>query len=189
MTAQGAPPPSEKEKMLSGELYRADDPELAAERRRCQSLLRAYNAEPDDGARSALLGQLFGSVGPGTAVLPPLTCDYGYNIALGAAAFVNYGAIILDVVRVVIGDHAQIGTAVQILTADHPRDPHLRRSGAESGSPVTIEDNVWIGSGAIVCPGVAIGADSVVGAGSVVTRDIPAGVVAAGNPCRVIRSL
>lgn len=180
---------SEKEKMLAGELYRADDPELLAERRRCQAQLRVYNEETDEQARLALLRELFGRVGDGTAIHSPLTCDYGYSISVGANTFINYGVIILDVVPVVIGDHVQIGTAVQILAADHPRDPHLRRTGVESGSPVMIEDDVWIGSGAIVCPGVTIGANTVIGAGSVVTRAIPRDVVAAGNPCRVIRSL
>jgi maltose O-acetyltransferase len=181
--------PSEKEKMLAGELYRADDQELSAERERCQALLRTLNAEVDEQARSALLRQLLGRVGHGATILPPLACDYGYNIEVGAQSFINYGAIILDVVPVVIGDHVQIGTAVQILTADHPRDAGLRRSGAECGSRVTIEDNVWLASGAILCPGVTIGANSIVGAGSVVTRDVPPDVVAAGNPCRVIRAL
>jgi maltose O-acetyltransferase len=180
---------SEKEKMLAGELYRADDPELVADRERCQSLLRAFNGEAEEAARSSLLRELLGAVGEGASIQPPLTCDYGYNVSLGAGSFINYRAIILDVVSVVIGDHAQLGTAVQILTADHPRDPELRRTGAESGVPVTVEDNVWIGSGAIVCPGVTIGANSVIGAGSVVTREVPPDVVAAGNPCRVIRSL
>ena len=175
--------------MLAGQLYRADDPQLVAERRRCQDLLRAYNDEVEEPARSRSLRELLGRVGERASVQSPLTCDYGYNISLGASTFVNYGAIILDVVPVVIGDHVQIGTAVQILTADHPRDPGVRRTGVESGSPIRIADNAWIGSGAILCPGVTIGADSVIGAGSVVTRAVPAGVVAAGNPCRVIRSL
>jgi maltose O-acetyltransferase len=175
--------------MLAGELYRADDPELVAQRHSCQSLLRAYNSEADERQRSALLRELLGHVGDDAVVQPPFTCDYGYNIALGQNAFVNYGAIILDVCAVRVGDHVQIGTAVQILTAEHPRDPQLRRTGAEYGSPVAIEDNVWVGSGAIICPGVTVGANSVIGAGSVVTAAIPPDAVAAGNPCRVIRSL
>lgn len=175
--------------MLAGELYRADDPELVGERGRCQSRLRAYNDEVDERARSVLLRELLGRAGEGATIQPPLRCDYGYNISVGADTFINYAAIILDVAQVVIGRHVQIGTAVQILTADHPRDPQLRRSGVEHGSAVRIEDNVWIGSGAIVCPGASIGVNSVVGAGSVVTGSIPRDVVAAGNPCRVIRSL
>lgn len=175
--------------MLAGELYRASDPELTGDRRRCQALLRAFNGETDEQARSALLAQLLGGAGAGAEVLPPFLCDYGYNVSLGAGAFVNYRAIVLDVAPVVIGDNVQIGTAVQILTADHPRDSEVRHSGLESGSPVAIEENAWIGSGAILCPGVSVGKDSIVGAGSVVTRAVPAGVVAAGNPCRVIREL
>jgi maltose O-acetyltransferase len=180
---------SEKEKMLAGELYRADDPELVAERRRCQSRLRAFNEEDDEQARSGLLRELLGRVGDGTVIQPPFTCDYGYNLSVGARTFVNYAAIVLDVVAVTIGDDVQIGTAVQILAADHPRDADARRGGLESGSPVTIADNAWIGSGAIICPGVDIGRNSVIGAGSVVTRAIPPDTVAAGNPCRVIRPL
>ncbi len=179
----------EKEKMLAGELYRPDDPQLTAERRRCEARLRALNGETDEAGRWALLRQLLGRVGEGAEIRPPFHCDYGYNISLGSSAFVNLGAIVLDVATVTIRDKVQIGSAVQILTADHPRDPELRRSGAESGSPIVIEENAWIGSGAILCPGVIVGADSIVGAGSVVTAAIPPGVVAAGNPCRVIRSL
>ena len=179
----------EKEKMLRGELYRGDDAELTAERRRCQAVLRAFNTETDEEARTALLSQLLGRLGEGTEIQPPFVCDYGYNVSIGARAFVNYGGVFLDVAPIVIGDHVQIATAVQLLTADHPREPELRRRGLESASPIEIEENVWIGSGAILCPGVTVGKDSIVGAGSVVTRAVPAGVVAAGNPCRVIREL
>lgn len=180
---------TEKEKMLAGELYRADDPELVAERLRCDALLRRVNDEPDARARCAALAELLGSLGPGAEVRPPLHCDYGYNVAIGAGAFLNFGAVILDVGRVTIGDAVQIGPGVQLLAADHPRDPDMRRSGLESGAPVTLGDNAWIGAGAIVCAGVSVGADSIVGAGSVVTRDVPPGVVAAGVPCRVIRDI
>ena len=180
---------TEKEKMLAGELYRADDPELVAERLRCEALLRSFNDEPDADARRIALAELLGSLGAGAEVRPPFACDYGYNVAIGAGAFLNFGAVILDVGRVTIGDAVQIGPCVQLLAADHPREPALRRSGAESGAPVTIGDNAWIGAGAIICPGVSVGADSIVGAGSVVTRDVPAGVVAAGVPCRIVREL
>jgi maltose O-acetyltransferase len=182
-------PSSEKEKMLAGELYRSDDPALVAERRRCRALLRSYNEESDEEVRRGALHQLFGSVGDGATVEPPFACDYGYNISLGAGTFINYGAIVLDVAPVVVGDQVQIGTAVQIPTADHPREPELRRRGLERALSIEIEDNAWLGSGAILCPGVTIGANSIVGAGSVVTRAIPANVLAAGNPCRVIREL
>ena len=175
--------------MLAGELYRADDPELVAERRRCQDVLRRFNGEPDEEARLALLHELLGPVGDGAVVQPPLLCDYGYNLSLGAGAFVNYGAVVLDVAPVTVGDRAQIGTSVQLLTADHPREADLRRQGAERGLPIAIAENAWIGSGAILCPGVTVGANTIVGAGSVVTRTLPADVVAAGNPCRVVRPL
>ncbi len=136
-----------------------------------------------------MLHELFGAVGDGVTVQPRLVCDYGYNFRLGPNTLVNYGAIILDVAAVVVGDQVQIGTAVQILTADHPRDAGLRRRGLERGLPIEIQDNAWIASGAILCPGVSIGVNSIVGAGSVVTRAVPADVLAAGNPCRVIRPL
>jgi maltose O-acetyltransferase len=128
------------------------------------------------------------SVGEGTLLRPPFYCDYGSNIHLGKNVFLNYNCVILDVVRVTIGEETRIGPAVQIYTADHPRDPAVRRSGLESGVPVTIGSNVWIGGGAIILPGVTIGDDAIVGAGSVVTRDVPAGATVAGNPARVHRA-
>jgi maltose O-acetyltransferase len=126
-------------------------------------------------------------VGERVEIRPPFFCDYGFNIHIGADSFLNFNCVILDTVAVTIGDRVQIGSAVQILAADHPLDPEARRTGVESGRPVVIEDDVWIGAGAILVPGVTIGTGSVIGAGSVVTRDIPAGVVAVGNPCRVLR--
>ena len=176
---------SERDKMLAGELYRPDDPELVEERRRCRELLDAFNAEPVPGRLAALVG----SAGRDCEVVAPLMCDYGWNISLGERAFVNAGAVILDCAPVTIGALALLGPNVQLLAADHPRDPELRRSGLESAAPVTVGENVWIGAGAILCPGVSVGDDSIIGAGAVVTRDVPAGVVAAGNPCRVIRRL
>ncbi|MEA2427574.1 MAG: maltose O-acetyltransferase, partial [Thermoleophilaceae bacterium] len=116
-------------------------------------------------------------------------CDYGYNISIGTQVFVNFDCVFLDCAPIVIGHHAQIGPAVQLLAADHPLDPHQRREGLELAKPIDIGPNAWLGGGALVCPGVTIGADSVIGAGSVVTRDVPAGVVAVGNPCRVLRPL
>ena len=175
--------------MLAGELYFAGDPELVEERDRCERLMRAFNAEPDPGARGALLRELLGEVGEGSDVRPPFFCDYGYNVKLGSGVFLNFNCVILDVVAVMIGDRVQIGSSVQILAADHPLDPQTRATGAENGRPVAIEDDVWIGSGAILCPGVTVGRGSVIGAGSVVTREIPAGVLAVGNPCRVLREL
>ena len=176
--------------MLAGELYRAVGPELAADNLRADRLLRAYNATGADETerRSAILAELLGLVGEGVVVRPPFYCDYGYNIRLGRGVFVNFGCVFLDVVGIEIGDGCQIGPSVQILTADHPRDPVLRRQGLESGKPVRIGRNAWIGSGAIILPGVTVGEDAIVGAGSVVTCDVPEGATVVGNPARV-RSL
>jgi maltose O-acetyltransferase len=174
--------------MLAGELYDAGDPELLAERARCEELMRRFNAEPEEEARAAILRQLLGGVGEDAYVRPPFFCDYGYNITLGAGSFLNFNCVILDVVPVTIGDRVLIASAVQFLAADHPRDVATRSTGLENGRPIVIEDDAWIGGGAILCPGVTIGRGSIIGAGSVVTRDVPAGVVAAGNPCRVLRA-
>lgn len=175
--------------MLRGDLYLADDPVLVEERARAQRLLEQFNTmsvdRPTD--RRALLAALLGSLGDGAEVLPPLRCDYGYTTSIGARTFINYGAVILDPGYVRIGADVQIGPSVQLLTATHPVDAATRKARWESAHPITIEDGAWLGGGVIVCPGVTIGRDAVIGAGSVVTRDIPAGVVAVGNPCRVIR--
>jgi maltose O-acetyltransferase len=178
---------SEKEKMLAGALYRGS-PEIVADQRRCQSLLHQYNATRPDATvqRAALLRDLLGGIGKGTVIRPPFHCDFGYNIRLGGGVFLNFGCVLLDVVPIEIGDLCQIGSLVQILTADHPRDPALRRQGYESGIPISIGENVWIGSGAIILPGVTIGDDAIIGAGSIVTRNVPAGATVMGNPARVI---
>jgi len=178
---------SEKEKMLAGELYRAVGPELAADNLRADRLLRAYNATDADEVerRITILAELLGAAGEGTVVRRPFHCDYGYNIRLGRGTFVNFGCVFLDVAAIELGDNCQVGPSVQVYTADHPRDPALRREGYESGLPVHIGRNVWIGGGAIVLPGVSIGDDAVVGAGSVVTRDVPPGVTVMGNPARI----
>jgi maltose O-acetyltransferase len=178
---------TEKEKMLAGELYRGDDPELSADRARCRELLRALRTEPQ--SHDALLTQLLAHLGTGATIEAPFACDYGYNIRLGENAFVNFNAVFLDCAAITIGDRAQIGPAVQLLTADHPLDPQARREGLECASPIAIGADTWVGGGAIVLPGRTIGERSVIGAGSVVTRDIPAGVVAVGNPCRPIKTL
>jgi len=184
-------PMSEKEKMLAGELYNAADAELVVERRRAQLLLVRYNATgPDDpAARATLLRELFGALGDGADIQPRFSCDYGYNIELGAKAYFNVNCVVLDVARVVIGRNALFGPAVQIYTAMHPMTVAERRLGLEYGLPVDIGDDVWIGGNAVICPGVSVGSGSVVGAGSVVTRNVPPGVFAAGNPCRVVRKL
>jgi len=175
--------------MLAGEDYDAADPELVADRDACERLVRAFNDAPDGRRRVRVLCQLLGFLGEGAEIRPPFICDYGFNVSMGHGAFVNYGAVMLDCAPVSIGERAQIGPGVQLLTADHPRDPGRRRAGLESARPVTIGANAWLGGGVIVCPGVVIGDDSVIGAGSVVTGDVPAGVVAAGSPCRVQRRL
>ena len=181
----------QKDRMLAGELYHANDPELRADAMRCDRLLRRFNATGADEAdeRAAILRELLASVGEGVVIRPPLAMDYGYQTTIGAGTFINSGAVILDVGRVTIGADAQIGPNVQILTPTHPLDPALRRTGAEAAEPIEIGDNAWLGGGVIVCPGVTIGRDTVVGAGAVVTRDLPDGVLAVGNPARVIREL
>jgi maltose O-acetyltransferase len=178
---------TQKDRMLAGELYVADDPELAADNRRISAWMARYNAALDRSPeeRHAMLVEAFAFVGAGANIRPPFFCDYGYNISIGDGAFMNHNCVVLDVVKVAIGARTQIGSAVQILTADHPRDPALRAQLLEFGRPVTIGSNVWIGSGAIILPGVSIGDDAVVGAGSVVTRDVPPGATAVGNPARL----
>jgi maltose O-acetyltransferase len=180
-----------KQRMLDGQLYRADDPELAADHARAQDLLEAYNAtrHDQDDERAALLERLLGAVGAGVVVKPSFRCDYGHPITIGDGTFVNYDCLMLDVVDIAIGAYCQIATRVQLLTATHPIDPVARRAGWESGAPIRIGDNVWLGGGVIVCPGVTIGDDTVVGAGAVVTRDLPGGVVAVGAPARVMRAI
>lgn len=179
---------TEKEKMLAGELYRPDDAELQADIAANYAWLDEYNGSVAKSAaeRIVLLRQRLGGAGDGAVIRPPFFCDYGYNIRIGANAFLNFNCVILDVAPVSIGDGTQIGPAVQIYAADHPRDPAQRRVGLELGRPVGIGRNVWIGGGAIILPGVTIGDDAIVGAGTVVTRDVPAGATVVGNPARQI---
>jgi maltose O-acetyltransferase len=179
--------PSEMEKMLSGALYDASVPEIQAALAATMAWLRRYNAAigMDATGLRALLAERLGPVGPGTIVRPPFHCDYGFNIDLAADVFLNFNCVILDVVAVSIGEATQIGPGVQILTADHPRDAATRATGLEFGRPVRIGRNVWIGGGAIILPGVTIGDDAVVGAGSIVTRDVAAGATVVGNPARM----
>lgn len=177
---------SEKQKMLSGLSYRPGDPEIRAEAAATFAWLARFNASlalPRE-ARQALLRERLAEVGAGAAIRPPFHCDYGFNISLGEGAFLNFNCVILDVVAVAIGAMTQIGPGVQILTADHPRDPEERRSGLEFGRPVRIGANVWIGAGALLMPGVSVGDDAIVGAGSVVTRDVAPGATVVGNPAR-----
>lgn len=181
---------TEKEKMLAGELYTPLDEDLTRERERAQQLLHDYNTtlQTQGTQRSELLAQLLGRASASLTIQPPFHCDYGANIHFGEGCFVNMNCVILDVCRVQIGDHVLLGPAVQIYTAAHPLDFQLRRE-KEFGKAVSIGDDVWIGGGAIICPGVTVGPRTVIGAGSVVTHDLPADVMAAGNPCRIIKSL
>jgi len=182
---------SQKELMLAGELYRADDPRLAAERLHCQLLLHRLNAASPAEPRviGQILRELLGGFGEGAYIQPPLWCDYGYSISIGARSFLNFGTIILDCAPVTIGEDVQIASGVQLLTATHPLAAKARREYWESAHPISIGDGAWLGGGVIVLPGVSIGAEAVIGAGSVVTRDIPARQLAVGNPCRVVREL
>ncbi|ROQ15494.1 maltose O-acetyltransferase [Rathayibacter sp. PhB93] len=182
---------SNRERMLAGDLYIADDLESTRLAQRAARLADAYHraALADEDAARPLLVELLGSLGEGAFVKPPLFVDYGENITIGPRTFVNYHLTALDVAAITIGADCQIGPNVQLLTPTHPVEPGPRRDKLEAARPITIGDNVWLGGGVIVCPGVSIGDDSVIGAGAVVTRDIPAGVVAVGNPARVIRSV
>lgn len=175
---------SQKQRMLAGDPYHANDPEIIADQHAAALWMARFNATVESGERAALLRERFAHVGEGATIRPPFHCDYGFNISLGAGVFLNFNCVILDVVDVVIGDGTQIGSGVQILTADHPRDPIERASGAEWGRPIRIGRNAWIGAGALIMPGVTIGDDALIGAGSVVTRDVPAGMTVMGNPAR-----
>ena len=179
---------TEKEKMLAGEPYRPGDPELQAEMAANKLWMAEYNASMAKSVteRRALLTQRLGHVGQGVVIRPPFFCDYGSNIHVGDHVFLNFNCVVLDVAEIVIENGTQIGPAVQIYAADHPRDAAQRRSGLELGRPVRIGQNVWIGGGAIILPGVTIGNDAVVGAGAVVTRDVLSGVTVVGNPARPV---
>ncbi|RHW27765.1 sugar O-acetyltransferase [Nocardioides immobilis] len=176
--------------MLAGEPY-ITDAELLGDQARSQELMAAYNAAApgDADQRRRLLEELLGSVGEETEIRPPFYVDYGTHITIGERCFANFGLTALDVAAITIGDDVQIGPYVQLLTPTHPVDPEQRKAKWESALPITIGDNVWLGGGVIVLAGVTIGADTVVGAGAVVTKDLPAGVLALGNPARVVRSL
>lgn len=179
------------ERMVAGDLYIADDPRIEQEGRRAIELAADYGTaylEDVDAAR-VVLHELIGALGEGVHIRPPLYVDYGRNITIGEGTFINFGLTALDVAPITIGRDCQIATHVQLLTAWHPVEPGPRRAGLEAASPITIGDNVWLGGGAIVLPGVTIGDNSVIGAGAVVTKDVPANVVSVGNPARVIKTL
>jgi maltose O-acetyltransferase len=181
---------SEREKMLAGELYNALDAELVTARNRARDLCQALNRsrEEDVEERRRILQDLFGTGGDTVWMQPPFYCDYGSNIELGERVFFNFNCVVLDVCTVRIGSFTLFGPAVQIYTPLHPLDAQLRRR-EEYGKPIEIGADVWVGGGAIILPGVRIGARAVIGAGSVVTRDVPEATFAAGNPCRAIRSI
>jgi maltose O-acetyltransferase len=181
---------TEREKMLAGELYDPQDPELTRMRVRARDLCQALNAtrESEADERRRLLRELFGAGGESVCVQPPFFCDYGSNIHMGERVYFNFNCVVLDVAEVRIGDFSLFGPSVQIYTATHPLNAGLRRR-QEYARPIVIGSDVWVGGAAVICPGVTIGDRSVIGAGSVVTRDIPPGVLAVGNPCRVIREL
>ena len=180
-----------RERMLAGDPYIADDPVLAEENAAALDLMAAYNATTarQRPLRRHLLETLLGAIGEDTEIRPPLYVDYGTHLTIGARCFANFGLVALDVAAISIGDDVQIGPNVQLLTPTHPVEPEPRRQKWEGARPIVIGDNVWLGGGAIVLPGVTIGKNTVVGAGSVVTRDLPANAVAVGNPARVVRSL
>jgi len=181
---------SEKEKMLAGELYDPLDSELVTVRDQARDLCQELNAtrERDKEKRRQILLRLFGSGGDSVWMQPPFFCDYGSNIYLGKKCFFNFNCVVLDVCEIKVGDFTLFGPAVQVYTATHPMNAELRRK-QEFAKPIEIGSDVWVGGGAIICPGVKIGDRTVIGAGSVVTKPIPMGVFAAGNPCRVVREI
>jgi len=180
-----------KERMLRGDLYIAEDEELAADFKRAQEILERYNRSGfgEQELRDRLLRELLGHCGDGVHIRPPFHLEYGTRVSIGAGTFCNYDCLMLDVAPVTIGAACQVASRVQFITATHPIDPEPRRVGWESAKPIVVGDNVWLSSGVIVCPGVTIGDDTVVGAGAVVTRDLPAGVVAMGVPARAMRPI
>lgn len=182
---------TELDKMLSGELYAANVPELVQMRLRARALTRQYNAIPAGNMpeRVEVLDQLLGSFGENIDIQTPFHCDYGCHIRAGKNLFINFNCIILDCAEVTLGDNVFMAPNVQLYTATHPIIASERIKGPELAFPIRIGNNVWLGGGVIVCPGVTIGDNTTIGAGSVVTKDIPANVVAAGNPCKVVREL
>ena len=182
---------TERERMVAGELYNASDPELNAARRRARQLLAQFNgSEPEAlSEQRTILEELFGSFGSGSFVNQTLKCDYGFNIFVGDNTVFNFDCILLDCNRIDIGNDVQFGPGVHIYTATHPLNAIARKSGQEFAKPVKISSGVWLGGCAVICPGVSIGENTVVGAGSIVVRDLPANVIAVGNPCKVIKTI
>ncbi|MFB5663157.1 sugar O-acetyltransferase [Alteribacillus sp. HJP-4] len=182
---------TEKEKMLSGELYQPWDKELVTGREEARKLTKLFNDTTggEYEKQAEILMQLFGKTGEDIHIEPDFRCDYGFNIHTGKNFFANFNCVFLDVCEVSFGDNVMLGPGVHIYTATHPLSAQVRNRGLENGRPVRIGDNVWIGGGAIINPGVSIGDNTVIGSGSVVTKDVPAAVFAAGNPCKVIKKI
>lgn len=182
---------TDKEKMLSGKLYKAFGDELKNDFKKAKRLVREYNltTEEQEAERSRIIKELFGDTGEKFHIEPPFYCDYGCHIYIGENFFCNYECIVLDVCDVTIGKNVLLGPRVSIYAASHPIDAGVRTSELEFGKPITICDNVWVGGNTVINPGVTIGKNSVIGSGSVVTKDIPENVIAVGNPCRVLREI
>ena len=181
---------TEKQLQQAGHIYKLDE-ELFAAHLNSKRLTRLLNAtlESEVDRRKALTQELFGQAGEDAYIEPPFYCDYGYNVTVGKKFFCNYDCVFLDCGKITIGDYVMLGPKVQIYAVSHPIDPQVRQLNHDLGIPVTVGSNVWIGGGSILCPGCSVGDNTIIGAGSVVTKDIPANVVAAGNPCRVIRPI
>lgn len=182
---------TEKEKMIAGELYHADDPELIQDRLQARRLTRLYNQTREDELekREEIIQNLLGGIGTNYFIEPTFRCDYGYNIQIGDNFYMNFDCVMLDVCEIMIGTNCQIGPGVHIYTATHPLDAKKRSTGAEFGKPIAIGDNVWIGGGSIINPGVKIGDNVVIASGSVITKDIKSNLVVGGNPAKTIKKL
>lgn len=182
---------AEKDKMLAGEMYDPNDPILFEERQRARLIFQEINSlnETEKEKRLTLFYSLLGQAGKGLYIEPPFFCDYGYNIVAGENVFINYNCCILDVMPVILGNNVMIAPNVQIYTATHPLEAKARNSGREYAKPISIGDNVWIGGGAIICPGVTIGNGSVLAAGAVVVKDVPANVLVGGNPAKILKEI
>lgn len=178
-----------RERMLAGETYNCLDPDLETERQGVKALLRLFNRAEALSERQNILRQLLGQVGQDSIIEPPFHCTYGSNTYIGDHVYLNFSCIILDNNKVHIGHHVMVGPAVQMYTAAHPLEAEARIQGWEVAKPIVVEDNVWIGGGAILLPGIRIGRNAVVGAGAVVSRSVPANTVVAGSPARLIREI
>jgi maltose O-acetyltransferase len=180
-----------KDALLADRPYLAGDPELVADRLRTRALCDRLNAtgNADLASREAVLSELLAAIGPGTEILSPFHCDYGYRIEIGARSFVNFGAVILDSSLVRIGDDVQIGPGAHLVTPNHPLDADARRTGLEQAASIVIGDDAWLAARVTVLPGVTIGDGAVIGAGSLVLGDMPARHLCFGNPCRPVRPI